>query len=242
MLLLHDATSNNPSETQLMMPMFRQAVHSVLSIQTLSACTAVLIGLISNSAYADRIKNPTAVLSGLDKITGRIITFEVAIDETVQFGSLQLTPKICWTRPATEAPNTTGFFEIDEVTVNNDYRRIFTGWMFASSPGLNAVEHAVYDVWLADCKGGTEIIVDAKTSAVDPLAPPDKSDARARRQPAQQPRRAPNQDRLDVVPQQGVPVQPTQQPSRSFFPTNPSPSQPRAPLQVGPDPAGGSNR
>jgi hypothetical protein len=226
---------------QLMMPLFMQTVRSALSMQSFPAIVAVAIGLAVTPAHADRIKNPTAVLSGLDKITGRIITFEVAIDETVQFGSLQLTPKVCWTRPATEAPNTTGFFEIDEVTINNDYRRIFTGWMFASSPGLNAVEHAVYDVWLADCKGGTEIIVDTKAPAIDPLAPPERSDTRARRQQTQ-PRQAPNQDRIDVMPQQGVPVRPAQQPTRSFFPTNPAPNQPRAPIQVGPDPAGGSNR
>ena len=59
------------------------------------AATAVLAG----TAHADRIKNPTAVFSGLDKITGRIVSFEVATDETVQFGALQLTPRMCYSRP-----------------------------------------------------------------------------------------------------------------------------------------------
>jgi hypothetical protein len=99
-----------------------------------------------------RIANPTAAFSGLDKITGRIFPFEAAIDETVQFGALQVTPRACYTRPPTEPQNTTGFVEVDEITLDSKVRRIFSGWMFAASPGLNAVEHAIYDVWLVDCK------------------------------------------------------------------------------------------
>jgi hypothetical protein len=109
-----------------------------------------------------KISNPVAVFSGLDKITGRIISFDVYIDETVQFGALQVTPRVCYSRPATEAPLTDAFVEVDEITLNRKVRRIFTGWMFADSPGLHAVDHPVYDVWLTDC---------STTSAV---APPGK--------------------------------------------------------------------
>jgi hypothetical protein len=72
----------------------------------------------------------------------------------VQFGALQVTPRVCYTRPSTEAPETIGFIEVDEITLQNETKRIFEGWMFADSPGLNAVEHPIYDVWLSDCKGG----------------------------------------------------------------------------------------
>ena len=99
-----------------------------------------------------RIAAPIAAFSGLDKITGRIISFDVAIDETVQFGALQVTPRVCYARPQTVAPLTTSFVEVDEITLDNKIRRIFTGWMYADSPGLHAVEHAVYDVWLTDCR------------------------------------------------------------------------------------------
>jgi hypothetical protein len=99
-----------------------------------------------------RISNPTAVFSGLDKITGRIITFEVAMDETVQFGALQVTPHACYTRAATEIQNTSSFVDVDEITLQGDIKRIFTGWMFANSPGLHGVEHPIYDVWVTDCK------------------------------------------------------------------------------------------
>ena len=97
---------------------------------------------------------PDAVFSGLDKITGRIISFDVAINETVQFGALQVTPRVCYSRPPTETPQTDAFVEVDEVTLQGEIKRIFTGWMFAASPGLHAVEHPIYDVWLTDCKGG----------------------------------------------------------------------------------------
>jgi hypothetical protein len=98
-----------------------------------------------------KIANGRAVFSGLDKITGRIISFDAAIGETVQFGALQVTARVCYTRPPTEATNTDAFVEVDEVTLKGEIKRIFTGWMFAASPGLHAVEHPIYDVWLTDC-------------------------------------------------------------------------------------------
>ena len=108
--------------------------------------------VLAGAAAAAPIANPVAVFSGLDKITGRIITFDVLVDETVQFGALQVTPRACNTRPPTEPAQTTGFVEVDEITLHNEIRRLFTGWMFAASPGLSAIEHPVYDVWLVDCK------------------------------------------------------------------------------------------
>jgi hypothetical protein len=137
----------------------------------------------------DKVPNPTGIFAGLDKITGRITSFDVAIGETVQFGALQVTPRACYTRKPTETPNTDAFIEVDEVTLQGEVRRIYTGWMFASSPGLHAVEHPIYDVWLTDCKGG--VVADA-----EPPAPPARAPARAQPQspqqrvtpPAQQPR------------------------------------------------------
>ncbi|RUV66819.1 MAG: DUF2155 domain-containing protein [Mesorhizobium sp.] len=108
-------------------------------------------------AAPERVTNPVAEFAGIDKITGRIITFDVYIDETVQFGALQVTPRICYSRPQTEEPKTDSFVEVDEITLDRKIRRIFTGWMFAESPGLNAVEHAVYDVWLKGCKQKSEV-------------------------------------------------------------------------------------
>lgn len=122
----------------------------------LSLCVGV--GLITTSAYGEeRIENRVAEFAGIDKITGRIHTFDVYINETVQFGALQVTPRVCYSRPATETPKTTTFIEVDEITLDAKIRRIFVGWMFADSPGLNAIEHPVYDIWLKDCKMESEV-------------------------------------------------------------------------------------
>ncbi|WP_183858505.1 DUF2155 domain-containing protein [Prosthecomicrobium pneumaticum] len=121
-----------------------------------AAATAVLAAALSPAA-AERIANPVAVFAGLDKITGRIITFDVYIDETVQFGALQVTPRVCYSRPPSEPPRTDAFVEVDEITLNRKVRQIFNGWMFADSPGLNAVDHPVYDVWLTNCKSSSTV-------------------------------------------------------------------------------------
>jgi len=140
-----------------------------------------------------RITNPTAVFSGLDKITGRIISFDVAINETVQFGALQVTPRVCYSRPPTEAPNTDAYVEVDEVTLQGEIKRIFNGWMFATSPGLHAVEHPIYDVWITDCKGGKNPnIAEAPPDAApkQPARPQQQQPAQRRQPPpprAQQP-------------------------------------------------------
>ncbi|WP_244508403.1 MULTISPECIES: DUF2155 domain-containing protein [unclassified Mesorhizobium] len=137
-------------------------------------------------AASDRVTNPVAEFAGIDKITGRIITFDVYIDETVQFGALQVTPRVCYSRPDTEQPKTDSFVEVDEITLDRKIRRIFTGWMFAESPGLNAVEHAVYDVWLKGCKQKSDVPPPTaakadtgkpKTQATKPKAPAQPADA-----------------------------------------------------------------
>jgi hypothetical protein len=109
-------------------------------------------------AQQERLTNPIAVFAGLDKITGVTTTFEIPIGEERRFGALIVKPNACYTRPITEEPKTTSFVEVDQVEVENTRKRIFSGWMFAESPGLNAVEHAIYDVWLTGCR--------------DPNAPP----------------------------------------------------------------------
>ncbi|TPM13373.1 DUF2155 domain-containing protein [Mesorhizobium sp. B2-3-6] len=131
---------------------------------------------------SDRITNPVAEFAGIDKITGRIITFDVYIDETVQFGALQVTPRVCYSRPQNEEPKTDSFVEVDEITLDRKIRRIFTGWMFAESPGLNAVEHAVYDVWLKACKQKSD--VPAPDSAKTEAAKPDTAQPNATAAPA----------------------------------------------------------
>ena len=113
---------------------------------------AGVLALAATPALATTISNPIAAFSGLDKITGRITNFDVYINETVQFGALQITPRVCYTRPPTETQRTSVFIEVDQVSLKGGTERIFTGWMFADSPALNAIDHPVYDIWLVDCK------------------------------------------------------------------------------------------
>jgi hypothetical protein len=121
---------------------------------------------------ATKIVNKKASFSGLDKITGRIINFDEDIGETVQFGALRVKTDACYTRPATEAANTDAFVEVDEITLQGEVKRIFSGWMFAASPGLHGVEHPIYDIWLTDCKGPETTIVSAAPEAPKPIAAP----------------------------------------------------------------------
>ena len=124
---------------------------------TAALALGLLAGLPAGMAEAARISNKVAVFSGIDKITGRTTTFDVYIDETVQFGALQVTPKVCYSRDDTEAQRVDAFVEVDEITLDRKIRRIFTGWMFADSPALNAIEHPIFDVWLKDCKQSSEV-------------------------------------------------------------------------------------
>jgi hypothetical protein len=192
-----------------------------------AAVTLGLAAILSCGAAepgrADELKHSTAVFAGLDKITGRIISFEVAINETVQFGLLQITPRVCYSRPTTEAPRTDGFLDVYEVDPDQkdktqQYKKIFSGWMFADSPGLNGVEHPIYDVWLTDCRGSTQLISTPPDLAEENNAPPAATPVPAANSPAGTPPAAPRSapqprrpgaaptDSAAVVPSLGPPV------------------------------------
>jgi hypothetical protein len=123
-------------------------------------------------AHAERIKNPIALFSGLDKITGVTTNFDINVGDEKQFGFLFVKPFVCFTRPVTEEPKTAAFVQVDVQESDGKRRRIFSGWMFAESPGLNAVEHPIFDVWLTGCKDPnaapppTEVPVTPDTSEV----------------------------------------------------------------------------
>ena len=110
---------------------------------------ALLCGAVP--AQAQRIENQVAIFATLDKVTARISKLEVPLGQSVKFGSLKVTPRVCYSRPPTEPPKTTSFVEVEETQLDGQVKKLFSGWMFAESPGLNAVEHPVFDVWLTDC-------------------------------------------------------------------------------------------
>jgi hypothetical protein len=113
------------------------------------AC-AMIAGLAA--APAGAVPGNVAILQGLDKITARISTFEAPLDQPVRFGSLQIVARACDKKPPEETPETTAFLEVVDVRPDSPSVHLFTGWMFASSPAVSALEHPVYDVWVVDCK------------------------------------------------------------------------------------------
>jgi len=163
---------------------------------------------------AQKIINKKATFSGLDKITGRIINFDEDIGETVQFGALRVKTDACYTRPATEATNTDAFVEVDEITLQGEVKRIFSGWMYAASPGLHGVEHPIYDIWLTDCKGPEQTVVSAAPDAKPTPTPPPTPAAQKRPPPQKQAAPRPPQPQFQ---QQPPPPPPQQQRPGGLF-------------------------
>jgi hypothetical protein len=130
--------------------------------------SGVIFASLPLPAFADRIENQVAVFSALDKVTARISTFEVELGKTAKFGALKITPRVCYSRPPTEEPKTTTFVEVDENQVDGSEKRVFTGWMFAESPGIYGLEHPTYDVWLKSCEKPQRTTAEQAPSAGEP--------------------------------------------------------------------------
>jgi hypothetical protein len=156
------------------------------------AATALVVSLAAVAATAparaDRLENDVAVFSALDKVTATIKILEAPLNQTIEFGSLKVTPHACYTRPSTEQPKTTTYVDVDEIQLDGQQKRIFSGWMFAESPALNAVEHPVFDVWLTGCqkpKGAVASVAAPKADGeaaapADPNAQPGSEPPRRR--------------------------------------------------------------
>jgi hypothetical protein len=106
---------------------------------------------LAASAAAQVPEQKVAVLQGLDKVTARISTLRVPLDQSVRFGTLLITARTCSKRPPEEPPETSAFLEIYDLRQGAGPVLAYSGWMFASSPALAAMEHAVYDISVIDC-------------------------------------------------------------------------------------------
>ena len=119
------------------------------SAGTILAC---VIGLaIARPALAEDLSLDTAVLQGLDKVTGRVQKIEAPVGATIHFGTLEIIARTCRKRPPEEPPEAAAFLDIWEIKQGAPAASLFRGWMFASSPALSALEHPVYDIWVLDC-------------------------------------------------------------------------------------------
>lgn len=120
---------------------------------------ALLVAALLAPAAASAQQQPVpelsldlAVLGGLDKITARVATIEAPVGEAVTFGTLQIIVRACKKRRPEENPESAAFLDIWEQKTGQPAQSLFRGWMFASSPALSAMEHAVYDIWVLDCR------------------------------------------------------------------------------------------
>src|SRR5207302_5262290 len=115
----------------------------------------VAAAVLATPALADTTPAPVALLEGLDKITARVSKFEAPVGAPVQFGTLAIRVRDCEKSPPEDTPESAAFVEIDETRTGEVRTRVFSGWMFASSPALSALEHPVYDVILLDCRAAS---------------------------------------------------------------------------------------
>jgi len=115
-----------------------------------------------------------AILRGLDKITGQPAIIDAPVGVPVHYATLTITAEFCYSTPPSETPETTAFLEVVDRRPNRPARKVFSGWMWASSPSLNAMEHPLYDVWVISCKTnepGQQAPPVASSAPVKPVSP-----------------------------------------------------------------------
>ena len=114
---------------------------------------AAALGLVAASAAsAKMIPAPIAILQGLDKISARTSKIEAPVGASIQFGTLTITVRDCEQSPPEDPPENAAFIQIFETPPGEEKKRLFSGWMFSSSPALSELEHPVYDVTLLGCR------------------------------------------------------------------------------------------
>ena len=178
------------------MNVFRNSLFACVALSWASAAPAAPLPapkpVTAKPVTAKPVKPPakpagplTLVMRGLDKITGRPTTILVPIGKSAQFATLTITARSCYSTPPSETPETAAFVQIDDHRPDQAQRRVFSGWMYASSPGLNGMEHPLYDVWVITCKA----IAPGDAVSVGPAKPvkPVSPDAPDTEKPAELP-------------------------------------------------------
>ncbi len=110
-----------------------------------------LLLVFNTTVYGAQIETKEVLLRGVDKVTGRVKTFQGVIGEAIHFGTLKIIPERCVTRSPEETPENAAFLNITERTKEGDDKSVFYGWMFSSNPAFSAMEHPIYDIWVLKC-------------------------------------------------------------------------------------------
>lgn len=111
-----------------------------------------ILGATPAFAVVPTQENGAAILRALDKVTAHVEELEVPIDKPLKFGRLLITVHTCRTTPPEEPPEAAAYLDVSEFKTADKGTPVFSGWMFASSPAISALEHPVYDIWLIGCK------------------------------------------------------------------------------------------
>ena len=143
-------------------------------MRILIALGAMALALTRADA-AEMIAEPLAQMQGLDKITARVSQFNAPVGQTVRFGTLSVIVRDCRRSPPEERPENAAFVEIYENRPGEEKERLFSGWMFSSSPALSALEHAVYDVNLLACRPASGSLPPPASAPSAPAPAPGKS-------------------------------------------------------------------
>lgn len=126
---------------------------------------------VVQAAKFSQAKPVALELRGLDKMTGRATDIVAPINKPVKFATLTITARTCYSTPPTEPPETTAFLEITDKRPDEKPKKVFSGWMFASTPSINGMEHPLYDVWVIHCRTNEPGVV-ASVSPVKKEAKP----------------------------------------------------------------------
>lgn len=145
----------NHRSTESQRPSVKTLCLRVSLVQKLSLF--LIVFCIPHTAHAlVSIDQPIVKLRSLDKTSARTSVFEVQVGSTVKFGEIYIKVQACREAPEMEKPESAAFLQIWEIkpeiaTAIEKPEWIFSGWMFASSPGLSSMDHPIYDVWVLDC-------------------------------------------------------------------------------------------
>ena len=118
---------------------------------SLVAICAAVAGMAAAPAFAAEISTNAALMQAMDKVTGRVNKITVPVNSKIAFGDFSLVLRACKKRPAEETPENFAFVDVADKSFGTDEYSIFRGWMLSSAPGMNAIEHPIYDVWLLEC-------------------------------------------------------------------------------------------